>query len=303
MARLLQFADIPARVPVLASVLALIMIHSLHAQAEIFNLNSDDPVYRQHQQLLAEFREEDARGAESELPHVFRYQPDENDTLFSIAGRLLLPYSAIATLNRLTRPTLPEGPLLIPSHPGIFLGHSGLDSWERGIFDRLSAESDGVTLRIPADGTTQAMWFFQGADFSAAERRDFLRTEFVDPLPEGVVSSPYGYRAHPMTGARTFHGGIDVTAPFGTPVTSAAEGVVVDVRRDSWFGLSVRVDHRNGYESRYAHLQETIVSVGDVVSPGATIGFVGSTGFSTGPHLHFEIRRDGMTLDPERYIR
>lgn len=106
-----------------------------------------------------------------------------------------------------------------------------------------------------------------------------------------------------MTGRRSFHRGLDLTAPFGTPVVAAASGVVVRIHRDPLLGLSIHVDHRNGYTTVYAHLQEAMVIVGEEITGGQRIGSVGSTGFSTGPHLHFEVLRDGSNRDPERYIR
>lgn len=278
------------------------------AQAEITTLRPDDPLYRQHQELVAEFRRAQAQNRPLPPLTILTYTPRERDTLFSIAARLTLPYSAIATLNRLQSPELSAGtPVLVPTQPGLFVYHDSRSDIDRVLFDRLSDDSRGVPLRLSPDpGMEESLvevTFFPGLDFTPAERNRFLRPTFMDPLPEGVLSSGYGYRIHPMLGTRVFHRGIDLTAAFGTPVLSAAYGVVGGVTRDPMFGLSVHLDHADGYTTVYAHLQEVFVARGDTVSAGQVIGSVGSTGLSTGPHLHFEVLRDGRHRDPERYIR
>lgn len=274
------------------------------------SLHPDDPVYRQHQELVAEYRTADARGEELPPLSVLAYTPTSRDTLFTIAARLMVPYASIATLNRLPGPALPERPILVPTQPGLFVHAEVRTDLETALSARLRENSSGISLRLPAIGDERAgdiagktVSFYPGADFTPAERTLFLRVVFLDPLPLGVVSSRYGYRNHPMTGRRSFHRGLDLTAPFGTPVVAAASGVVVRIHRDPLLGLSIHVDHRNGYTTVYAHLQEAMVIVGEEITGGQRIGSVGSTGFSTGPHLHFEVLRDGSNRDPERYIR
>jgi murein DD-endopeptidase MepM/ murein hydrolase activator NlpD len=122
------------------------------------------------------------------------------------------------------------------------------------------------------------------------------------PVAMGYYSSNYGYRLDPITGRNTFHTGVDLIAPHGTPVMAAAGGVVSTVARVAEYGNIVDVDHDNGLTSRYAHLHKALVKVGDVVMKGQPIALVGSTGRSTGPHLHFEVRENGIPLNPNKFL-
>lgn len=117
------------------------------------------------------------------------------------------------------------------------------------------------------------------------------------PIP-GPVTSPFGAREHPTTGEESAHDGIDFGAACGAPVKAAGRGVVVAVGRAGVYGLRVVVRHDDGLESAYGHLAVASVERGDEVDPSTTIGRVGSTGLSTGCHLHFGVRRDGQLIDP-----
>ncbi|WP_417308613.1 M23 family metallopeptidase [Devosia sp.] len=116
------------------------------------------------------------------------------------------------------------------------------------------------------------------------------------------VSSNFGNRRDPFTGKRAFHGGIDFPAARGTPVLSAGEGKVTFVGRKSGYGNVVEVTHDTGLITRYGHLSAFIAKQGQKVSAGTPIARVGSTGRSTGPHLHFEVRRKNVPLDPTRFL-
>jgi murein DD-endopeptidase MepM/ murein hydrolase activator NlpD len=122
------------------------------------------------------------------------------------------------------------------------------------------------------------------------------------PVEGGYYSSNYGYRLDPITGRSTFHTGVDVIAAPGTPVLSAAGGVVSTVAFVAEYGNIVDVDHDNGLTSRYAHLSKSLVKVGDVVMKGQKIALVGATGRVTGPHLHFEVREKGIPLNPNKFL-
>ena len=122
------------------------------------------------------------------------------------------------------------------------------------------------------------------------------------PVVMGYYSSNYGYRIDPITGRSTFHTGIDLIAVPGTPVLAAAGGVVSANSYNPEYGNVLDVDHDNGLTSRYAHLSKSLVKVGDVVMKGQVIANVGSTGRSTGPHLHFEVREKGIPLNPNKFL-
>jgi murein DD-endopeptidase MepM/ murein hydrolase activator NlpD len=118
----------------------------------------------------------------------------------------------------------------------------------------------------------------------------------------GYFSSNYGYRLDPITGRSSFHTGVDLIAPIGTPIVAAAGGVVSTVGFVPEYGNIVEVDHDNGLTSRYAHLSKFLVKVGDVVLKGQPIAHVGATGRTTGPHLHFEVREKGIPLNPNKFL-
>ena len=126
---------------------------------------------------------------------------------------------------------------------------------------------------------------------------------FISPLPGGAyVTCAYGWRIHPTWGDRRFHYGVDLAASQGTPIYAIAAGTVTTATYGDANGYYVSISHGNGYGSVYCHMTNYIVSVGDSVSQGQVIGYVGSTGWSTGPHLHFEIHVNGSTVNPMDYI-
>lgn len=118
----------------------------------------------------------------------------------------------------------------------------------------------------------------------------------------GVVTSPYGYRTHPIFGTTIYHSGIDIGVDYGTPVHAADGGVVVEAGWISGYGYAVIIDHGNGLSTLYGHNQELAVSEGQSVSQGQVIAYAGSTGNSTGPHVHFEVRANGDPVAPSAYL-
>jgi murein DD-endopeptidase MepM/ murein hydrolase activator NlpD len=123
------------------------------------------------------------------------------------------------------------------------------------------------------------------------------------PIDVGYNSSSFGRRVDPFTGRTAFHEGLDFTAAVGTPIYAAAGGVVTVSEHMPDYGKIIKINHGSGLETRYAHASELLVKVGDVVKKGQLIARVGSTGRSTGPHLHFEVRRDGVPLDPRKFLQ
>ena len=123
------------------------------------------------------------------------------------------------------------------------------------------------------------------------------------PIKSGWLSSPYGYRNDPFHGRRTWHQGIDFAGREGAEIIAVASGVVSFSGERSGYGNIVEVSHGNGLKTRYAHNRENVVSVGDLVRRGDTVALMGSTGRSTGPHVHFEVYKHGRPVDPSSYIR
>ena len=122
------------------------------------------------------------------------------------------------------------------------------------------------------------------------------------PVKWGWLSSHYGKRVDPITGKDAWHSGVDFAGREDSEVIAVASGVVTYAGKRSGYGYMVEISHANGYVTRYAHHKTLLVSTGDVVKKGATVGTMGSTGRSTGPHVHFEVLRHGRTLDPAKYV-
>jgi len=118
----------------------------------------------------------------------------------------------------------------------------------------------------------------------------------------GVVTSTFGYRRHPITGRHSMHMGIDIAAQPGSDIVAMADGLVIFSGQKSGYGNVVEIRHANGLETRYGHNQRNLVKEGDLIRKGQVIAKLGSTGRSTGPHVHFEVRRNGEAVDPMRYL-
>jgi murein DD-endopeptidase MepM/ murein hydrolase activator NlpD len=122
------------------------------------------------------------------------------------------------------------------------------------------------------------------------------------PVMEGYESSPFGMRIDPFTGELSFHPGIDFAGPEGEPVKAVAAGVVTWAGPRSGYGNMVEIDHGNGYSTLYGHSEKILVHVGEVVKKGQEIALLGSTGRSTGPHVHFEVLYNGKPVNPAKFV-
>ena len=128
-----------------------------------------------------------------------------------------------------------------------------------------------------------------------------LPFEYIKPCG-GEITSPFGYRVHPVSGETTFHYGVDLRAATGSDICAVSDGTVVETGKGEIFGNYVKVQHEDGFMSFYAHLSKTLVKQGDSVSMGEKVGLAGATGIATGPHLHFEMRKDGKVLNPQKVM-
>ena len=122
------------------------------------------------------------------------------------------------------------------------------------------------------------------------------------PVRSGYITSKFGYRNHPIYKRSKFHAGVDFASKRGTPVLATADGVVVFSGWQSGYGRMVEIRHMDGLKTRYAHNQKNLVKEGDMVKKGQTIAKLGSTGRSTGPHVHFEVRKNGQAVNPLNYV-
>ena len=122
------------------------------------------------------------------------------------------------------------------------------------------------------------------------------------PVKKGFITSSFGRRTDPFTGKKKYHKGLDFSGKRGDEVVAVAAGIVIKSEVVRGYGNVVEIRHPDGYETRYAHNQENLVKVGDRVEKGETIALLGSTGRSSGPHVHFEVLRNGKIMDPARFI-
>ncbi|MEZ5644449.1 MAG: M23 family metallopeptidase [Burkholderiaceae bacterium] len=136
--------------------------------------------------------------------------------------------------------------------------------------------------------------------FDQKIQRSLVPTE--EPVEGGRIGSRFGFRIDPITGRKAMHTGLDFPADPGTPIVAAAGGVVVVQQQHPAYGNMVEIDHGNDLITRYAHASKVLVKKGDIVKRGQVIAEVGSTGRSTGPHLHFEVWVSGVVQDPRRFL-
>lgn len=134
------------------------------------------------------------------------------------------------------------------------------------------------------------------------EERKCLESPYIDKPIRANMTSRYGYRTHPMSGRRHVHAGIDFRGKTGTPVLAGSAGVVKTAHRKGAYGKTIIIDHGNSYTTLYGHLSDYAVKEGQWVNLGQTIGYIGRTGRTTGPHLHFEIRCHNVPVNPTKYL-
>jgi murein DD-endopeptidase MepM/ murein hydrolase activator NlpD len=161
----------------------------------------------------------------------------------------------------------------------------------------LGPETDPATFRTSVSLITTEVERF------GALRRIALRLPLTRPIPGAPITSRFGVRVDPFLGTPAMHTGIDFRAPTGYPARATADGTVTMAGYNGGYGNMVEVDHGNGITTRYGHLSKIEVTVGQVVSKGTVLGRTGTTGRSTGPHLHYEVRVDGDAIDPMQYIK
>jgi murein DD-endopeptidase MepM/ murein hydrolase activator NlpD len=158
--------------------------------------------------------------------------------------------------------------------------YAGLDRIARADVSLLKWTDGRNVIWVNADGV--------GGETSSAMRM---------PV-SGRVTSPFGKRFHPILGHARFHKGLDLAAAAGTPIVAAADGRVVSAGWHGGYGRQVAIMHSGGLQTSYGHMSRIVANVGDLVRQGEVIGYVGSTGLSTGPHLHYEVIRNGRAVNP-----
>ena len=193
---------------------------------------------------------------------------------------------------------------------------------EQGRLERQIAEADALIISLEEDTESAIAEYeisissedkmakyldemsLQYAHEQDAELRGvYSDSQFIWPVPScTLLTSPYGYRTHPILDYERLHAGLDIGAKFGEEIIAADGGTVLIAEYSDSYGNFVLIDHGDRYSTAYGHMSEIAVEAGQEVKQGELIGYIGSTGWSTGPHLHFEIRLDGERIDPEEFF-
>jgi murein DD-endopeptidase MepM/ murein hydrolase activator NlpD len=160
-----------------------------------------------------------------------------------------------------------------------------------------------VTPDNPAGFESKVKELDEALDLLDRMKKEVRRLPIANPAPGRAISSTFGVRKDPLLGTPAHHSGMDFRAPAGSPARASAAGKVVTAGWNGGYGRMVEIEHSSGFTTRYAHLSKIGVKVGQEVAGGEEIGKVGSSGRSTGPHLHYEIRRNGEAIDPLRFLK
>ena len=228
----------------------------------------------------------------------YLYKTSKDDNLFSISARCNILQETIATLNHISSPNedISEREIILPVVDGLFVTNNPVTPFE-SILKKNCFKRDNILCYNITVGEEE-FTFFPGERIESTERYFFLDSSLRMPLRESVLTSSYGMRVSPITGKNKFHSGVDLAAPKGTEVFACGHGVVQKTGWDNVYGYYVIVQHDSNRSSFYAHLSKILVTKEDKVSTKTCIGKVGSTGASTGPHLHFEIRKNNSKINP-----
>jgi murein DD-endopeptidase MepM/ murein hydrolase activator NlpD len=235
----------------------------------------------------------------------FNYTVRKGDSVSKIAANYGISMDAIIASNGITNvKRLYEGQeIKIPNMDGIPYTVKKGDSLLKistimniplaAILDANDIQSETIT-----PGT---LLFIPGAKMRTEDLKLALGEFFIYPI-RGRLTSPYGWRNDPISGVRRYHAALDLAAPIGTPVKVAMDGRVATVGFNGTYGNFIIVSHGGGFQSMYAHLSATSVLQGSTVVQGTKIGEVGNTGYSTGPHLHFAVFKNGRAIDPRELL-
>jgi murein DD-endopeptidase MepM/ murein hydrolase activator NlpD len=233
------------------------------------------------------------------------YRIRQGDTISELADQFDITTDTLHSVNKIkaTKLIQPGQYLKVPPLSGILYTVHGNNETIDSIAKKyeVSAEKFAEVNHISQTQILQvgATLFVPDAALDWATRQEINGDLFGWPLKQSWrFTSGFGWRRSPFTGARSYHGGIDLAVPAGSNAYAALSGTVVSVGYDSTYGNHVIISHGNGYQTLYGHFNSVTVTQGQYVSTSTVIGKVGSTGLSTGPHLHFTVYKNGRMINP-----
>ena len=242
-------------------------------------------------------------------PHMLTYSTytlEKGDIIGNIAKTTGLNEDTLISVNNVKNARLLQiGQVIkIPNQDGIFYTAKAGDTLE-SIAEKYKtiAEHISIVNELFSDAIApNDVLFIPGARMDWVNRQEIYGDLFIWPC-SGYISSNYGYRMAPFAGTRQFHSGIDIASAMGAPVKAAMAGRVTQVGYDDSFGNFALISHHSGYRTFYGHMSVVRVKAGVFVGTGERIGDIGSTGLSTGPHLHFTVYKNGVTVNPRSLMK
>lgn len=269
------------------------------------SLDYKDPVL---QQIRADVKKglSAVRSRSSDLPSLqfYSYTVAKNDTFWTILARTSLNIDTLMTVNEVSGPwaVKPGDTLYLPNMRGIIYELKPGDTFA-SLEKTFGARKDLICQVNRIESLSKKFIFIPGGEVTSLERSLFLGTGFAAPLAHLRRTSGFGMRRDPISGERSFHSGVDLGCDVGTPVLAARAGKVVFSGFKGEYGQLVIVEHPCGYYSYYGHLSRIKVRPGMTVSPNDVLALSGNTGRTTGPHLHFEIRKNAKPVNPVILLR
>jgi murein DD-endopeptidase MepM/ murein hydrolase activator NlpD len=233
------------------------------------------------------------------------YTVKEGDSISKISGDRAISMDAIIALNGITNarrlrageviriPNMDGIPYTVKPNDTLSTVSSALGVPLEAILDANDMQSDSIS-----PGT---VLFIPGARMKPEDLKLVLGDFFIYPI-QGRLTSPFGWRNDPISGVRRYHAALDLAAPTGTLIKAAMDGKIATVGLNSVYGRYIIISHSNGFQTMYAHMSLTSVRQGASVRQGQKIGEVGSTGYSTGPHLHFAVFKNGKAVNPLEFL-
>ena len=268
-------------------------------------LFAGDSALSETQELLGVFESQDL--SQPRMLTYTSYTLESGDIIGNIAVQTGLNEDTLISINNIRNTRLMQiGQVIrIPNQDGINYTVRAGDTLD-SIAERHQTSAMHISTANELFGDAiraDMVLFIPGARMDWVNRQEINGDLFIWPT-SGRISSPYGWRLDPFgSGRREFHTGIDIGAPHGTPILAAMSGRITQVGYNTTFGNFIIISHHSGYRTLYAHLSVVRVRAGAQVATGQRIGDVGSTGLSTGPHLHFTVYKDGALVNPRTLMR
>jgi murein DD-endopeptidase MepM/ murein hydrolase activator NlpD len=235
----------------------------------------------------------------------YRYRVKKGENFWIVLSKSGLDMDTLISVNLLTSPyQVGEGTVLfIPNMRGVVVTGDDKDGLTR-VLSESRVKIDYVRRANKSESLEKDFVFIPCGRVSGLERSMFLGSAFLSPIKIGRTTSGFGSRKDPFNENKAqFHRGVDIGCPIGTKIYSARAGRVTFAGYADGYGKLVILEHEHGYTTYYGHLSGFTVKQGDKVGAGQSVAFSGNTGRTTGPHIHFEIRRHGRALNPRTFIR